>query len=257
MTGNAPDLPRVRRRRRASTARCSTSTTPTASASSASAARRDLALRQRAATASSATSARPTTTSSSSAASRRPTRRCWPSSPARPSSRTCSRSPRRPTCTPGPSPVASLATVLAGLRRQRAPRRRAARRAVPAHTARVLRRLDEPRRPHAQPLGPADHRDPAARPHADRRRRAAACSTAASTSTLAAYPLVPKDEVGFRIQLTAANTDAEVDLLIDALERAGRSAASCSTPRADRRPGAGGMTSACRASSRSGGSRSG
>ena len=36
--------------------------------------------------------------------------------------------------------------------------------------------------------------------------------------TLAAYPLVPKDEVGFRIQLTAANTDAEVDGLIAALE---------------------------------------
>ncbi len=36
--------------------------------------------------------------------------------------------------------------------------------------------------------------------------------------TLAAYPLVPKDEVGFRIQLTAANTDDEVDTLIAALE---------------------------------------
>ena len=36
--------------------------------------------------------------------------------------------------------------------------------------------------------------------------------------TLAAYPLVPKDEVGFRVQLTAANTDAEVDMLIRALE---------------------------------------
>jgi 8-amino-7-oxononanoate synthase len=36
--------------------------------------------------------------------------------------------------------------------------------------------------------------------------------------TLAAYPLVPKDEVGFRIQLTAANTDGEVDALIAALE---------------------------------------
>jgi 8-amino-7-oxononanoate synthase len=32
--------------------------------------------------------------------------------------------------------------------------------------------------------------------------------------TLAAYPLVPKDEVGFRVQLTAANTDAEVDTLL-------------------------------------------
>ena len=36
--------------------------------------------------------------------------------------------------------------------------------------------------------------------------------------TLAAYPLVPKDEVGFRVQLTAANTDAEIDMLIGALE---------------------------------------
>ena len=29
--------------------------------------------------------------------------------------------------------------------------------------------------------------------------------------TLAAYPLVPSDEVGFRVQVTAANTDAEID----------------------------------------------
>jgi 8-amino-7-oxononanoate synthase len=35
--------------------------------------------------------------------------------------------------------------------------------------------------------------------------------------TLAAYPLVPKDEVGFRFQLTAANTVEEVDRAIDAL----------------------------------------
>src|SRR6478672_7201468 len=41
--------------------------------------------------------------------------------------------------------------------------------------------------------------------------------------TLAAYPLVPKEEVGFRVQLTAANTDAEVDRLLEALEQlAGR-----------------------------------
>ena len=32
---------------------------------------------------------------------------------------------------------------------------------------------------------------------------------------MAAYPLVPKDEVGFRIQVTAANTDEEVDHLIE------------------------------------------
>jgi 8-amino-7-oxononanoate synthase len=35
--------------------------------------------------------------------------------------------------------------------------------------------------------------------------------------TLAAYPLVPRDEVGVRIQITAANTDAELDRLILAL----------------------------------------
>ena len=37
--------------------------------------------------------------------------------------------------------------------------------------------------------------------------------------TLAAYPLVPRSEVGFRIQLTAANTDAEVERLVDVLGR--------------------------------------
>ena len=37
--------------------------------------------------------------------------------------------------------------------------------------------------------------------------------------TLAAYPLVPRDEVGFRIQVTAANTDAEIELLVDVLGR--------------------------------------
>jgi 8-amino-7-oxononanoate synthase len=36
--------------------------------------------------------------------------------------------------------------------------------------------------------------------------------------TLAAYPLVPKAEVGFRVQLTAANTSEEVDALLRAVE---------------------------------------
>jgi 8-amino-7-oxononanoate synthase len=35
--------------------------------------------------------------------------------------------------------------------------------------------------------------------------------------TLAAYPLVPKSEVGFRIQITAANTQAEIELLVSVL----------------------------------------
>jgi 8-amino-7-oxononanoate synthase len=35
--------------------------------------------------------------------------------------------------------------------------------------------------------------------------------------TLAAYPLVPRDEVGFRIQVTAANSDEDMDLLCQVL----------------------------------------
>lgn len=35
--------------------------------------------------------------------------------------------------------------------------------------------------------------------------------------TLAAYPLVPRDQVGIRLQLTAAHTDADLDLLLAAL----------------------------------------
>jgi 8-amino-7-oxononanoate synthase len=35
--------------------------------------------------------------------------------------------------------------------------------------------------------------------------------------TMAAYPLVPKDEVGFRVQVTAANTDEQIELLCEVL----------------------------------------
>jgi 8-amino-7-oxononanoate synthase len=35
--------------------------------------------------------------------------------------------------------------------------------------------------------------------------------------TLAAYPLVPRDQIGFRVQVTASNTDAQLDLLNDVL----------------------------------------
>jgi 8-amino-7-oxononanoate synthase len=37
--------------------------------------------------------------------------------------------------------------------------------------------------------------------------------------TLAAYPLVPRDEVGFRVQVTAANSNAEIEQLVDVLGR--------------------------------------
>jgi 8-amino-7-oxononanoate synthase len=41
--------------------------------------------------------------------------------------------------------------------------------------------------------------------------------------TLAAFPLVPRAEVGFRIQVTAANTSAQIDTLCASLEElAGR-----------------------------------
>jgi 8-amino-7-oxononanoate synthase len=36
-------------------------------------------------------------------------------------------------------------------------------------------------------------------------------------TTLAPYPGVPRDEVGFRIQVTSANTDAEIDALLGTL----------------------------------------
>ena len=205
---------RLRRGRAHATARCSTSTTRTASASSASAGRRDLALRRRA-TASSGTWARPTTASCSSAASPRRTRRCWRSSPARPSSRSCSRSRRRRTCTPGPSPVASLATVLAGfeVNERRGDASAPTLHALTARPARGLDRLDvdTPNRRGCH------HRDPAARPpRIDDVGRF--LFERGIYVTLAAYPLVPRDEVGFRIQVTAANTDEEIDRAIAALE---------------------------------------
>jgi 8-amino-7-oxononanoate synthase len=37
-------------------------------------------------------------------------------------------------------------------------------------------------------------------------------------ATMAAYPLVPKNEVGFRVQVTAANTFEQIDDLVDVLE---------------------------------------
>lgn len=40
---------------------------------------------------------------------------------------------------------------------------------------------------------------------------------AAVPVTLAAYPLVPRASVGFRVQVTAANTDDEVDELLAAI----------------------------------------
>ena len=116
----------------------------------------------------------------------------------------------------GPSPVASLATVLAGFdvneRRGDALRAELAR--LTHRVLDTLDRLDVVTPNHSGfpiiEIPIADHRriDEVGRLLFDR----------GVYVTLAAYPLVPKDEVGFRVQLTAANTDAEVDRLIEALE---------------------------------------
>jgi 8-amino-7-oxononanoate synthase len=36
-------------------------------------------------------------------------------------------------------------------------------------------------------------------------------------TTIATYPLVPKTEVGFRVQITAANEDTQIERLVDTL----------------------------------------
>jgi 8-amino-7-oxononanoate synthase len=116
----------------------------------------------------------------------------------------------------GPSPVASLATVLAGfdVNERRGDELRTT---LCRHTARVL---DALRR-----LGvhtPNRSGFPIIEiPLRDYRRIGVVGQMLFDRGvyvTLAAYPLVPKDEVGFRVQLTAANTDEEVDVLIAALE---------------------------------------
>jgi 8-amino-7-oxononanoate synthase len=116
----------------------------------------------------------------------------------------------------GPSPVASLASVLVGfdVNEQRGDELR---RVLHAHTKRVLdclHRLSVHTPNHSGfpiieiPLRDHNRIDAVGRMLFDR----------GVYVTLAAYPLVPRDEVGFRAQLTAANTDAEIDLLIAALE---------------------------------------
>ena len=115
----------------------------------------------------------------------------------------------------GPSPVASLATVLSGLdvNERRGEQLRGV---LHRHSARVLQALAEldvhtPNRSQLPiveiPLRDHERIDLVGR----------MLFTRGVYVTLAAYPLVPKAEVGFRVQLTAANTDAEVDRLIGAL----------------------------------------
>jgi 8-amino-7-oxononanoate synthase len=116
----------------------------------------------------------------------------------------------------GPSPVASLATVLAGFDVNER-RGDALREVVYRHSARVLETLRKlgVHTPNRSELPIVEI------PLRDHRRIDAVGRLLFARGiyvTLAAYPLVPKAEVGFRVQLTAANTDAEVDTLIGVLE---------------------------------------
>ncbi len=116
----------------------------------------------------------------------------------------------------GPSPVASLATVLAGLE-VNDKRGDALRDVVYQHTRRVVDCLaglgvDTPNRS-AFPIVEI--------PLRDHRRIAAVGQLLFDRGiyvTLAPFPLVPKADVGFRVQLTAANTVAEVEALCAAIE---------------------------------------
>jgi 8-amino-7-oxononanoate synthase len=115
----------------------------------------------------------------------------------------------------GPSPVASLATTLAGLEVNRT-RGDLYRRDLWEKTHRVLNALDELEiwTPNESgypiieiPLADHDEIDEVGRFLFEH----------GIYVTMAAYPLVPKDEVGFRVQVTAANSDEEIQHLIDVL----------------------------------------
>jgi len=138
----------------------------------------------------------------------------------------------------GPSPVASLATVLAGfdVNERRGDALRADLHALTARLLDAVRRLDIETPNHSGlpiveiPVREYQRIDQVGRFLFER----------GVYVTLAAYPLVPKDEVGFRVQLTAANTVEEVDRVIAALEelvergelRSARAAAAAATPAA-------------------------
>jgi 8-amino-7-oxononanoate synthase len=117
----------------------------------------------------------------------------------------------------GPSPVASLATVLTGLDVNER-RGEVIRAALWRKTAKVLDALDR--------LGvhtPNNSGFPIIEIPLARHEEIDAVGRFLFENgiyvTLAAYPLVPRSEVGFRIQVTAANTDEQVEHLVDVLGR--------------------------------------
>jgi 8-amino-7-oxononanoate synthase len=115
----------------------------------------------------------------------------------------------------GPSPVASLATVLEGLRVNEV-RGEELRSKLHRLTGRVLDHVHELgiHTPNESgfpiieiPLADPDTVDEVGNVLFDR----------GIYATMAVYPLVPRDEVGFRLQLTSANTDEQIDHLCDVL----------------------------------------
>jgi 8-amino-7-oxononanoate synthase len=117
----------------------------------------------------------------------------------------------------GPSPVASLATTLAGLDVNER-RGDAVRADLWKKTATVLECLDRLGAHTPNRSGFPLIEVPLAR-HEDIDAVGRFLFENGIYVTLAAYPLVPRAEVGFRIQVTAANTHAEIEQLVDVLGR--------------------------------------
>ena len=112
----------------------------------------------------------------------------------------------------GPSPVASLRDRARRPRRQRGARRPAAPRLWPPHRSACS--SGWPGSASTRPTTRAS-RSSRCRSRGTSRsaRSAASCSTAASTSRSPHTRWCRKHEVGFRVQVTAANTDAEIERL--------------------------------------------
>ena len=117
----------------------------------------------------------------------------------------------------GPSPVASLATVIAGLDLNER-RGDVIRAGLWRKTAAVLDHLDRLGVHTPNRSGFPIIEVPLAR-HEDIDAVGRFLFDNGIYVTLAAYPLVPRNEVGFRVQVTAANTDAEIEQLNDVLAR--------------------------------------
>jgi 8-amino-7-oxononanoate synthase len=136
----------------------------------------------------------------------------------------------------GPSPTASLATVLAGFAVNDR-RGDTIRTDLYRKTERVLDHLDElgVHTPNTSgtpiveiPLADADDLDTVGK----------LLWEAGIYVTLAAYPLVPRDQVGFRVQLTAVNSDEEIDELLDAVTELADRSLLRTQPGGSRRPAA-------------------